>query len=63
MSARFNVDGAAQYAKLSASFLNKLRVFGGGPKYLKIGRRVLYDQADLEMWLAAHKRGSTSDTG
>jgi predicted DNA-binding transcriptional regulator AlpA len=63
MSIRLNVKGAAQVASLSVSFLNKLRVYGGGPRYSKIGRRVLYDQVDVEAWLADHKRGSTSDTG
>jgi hypothetical protein len=46
---------------LSASTLNKLRVFGGGPKYLKLGRTVVYDVTDLDAWLATKRRASTSD--
>lgn len=62
-SLRLNVDGAATYTGLSVSTLNKLRVFGGGPLFLKLGRRVIYDVADLDAWLAARRRRSTSDNG
>jgi hypothetical protein len=61
MSVRHDVEGAARYTGTSASFLNKRRVFGGGPQYLKLGRKVLYDQGDLDAWMAAHKRQSTSE--
>ena len=57
---RLKVDAAARYTGLSASTLNKLRVFGGGPAYLKLGRRVVYDAADLDAWLATQRRTSTS---
>jgi len=39
---------AADFSGLSKSTLDKMRVFGGGPPYLKIGRRVVYDPADLD---------------
>jgi predicted DNA-binding transcriptional regulator AlpA len=58
---RFTVEAAARYAGLSASTLNKLRVYGGGPSYLKLGRRVVYDRNDLDAWLAGMRRASTSD--
>jgi len=60
---RLAVDGAAQYLGLSVSTLNKLRVFGGGPVFLKLGRRVAYDVADLDLWLETKRRRSTSDDG
>jgi predicted DNA-binding transcriptional regulator AlpA len=60
---RLNVEAAAGYTGISASTLNKLRVFGGGPVFLKLGRRVAYDVADLDAWLAARRRRSTSDHG
>lgn len=60
---RMPVDGAAAYTGLSVSTLNKLRVFGGGPVFLKLGRRVAYDVADLDAWLASKRRTSTSDDG
>jgi excisionase family DNA binding protein len=55
------VDDAARYLGLSASYLNKLRVFGGGPSYHKLGRRVLYRRDDLEQWLGGHRFETTSE--
>ena len=52
---------AALYLGLSASFLNKLRCTGGGPGYVKLGRRVLYPKAELEAWIEARRRQSTSE--
>ncbi len=55
---------AAEYLGLSASTLAKMRLRGDGPIYSKAGPRVVvYDLADLESWLTARKRTSTSDTG
>jgi hypothetical protein len=34
-----NASEAAEYLGISVSTLSKRRVFGGGPKYLKLGRR------------------------
>jgi predicted DNA-binding transcriptional regulator AlpA len=60
---RLTVEAAAAHIGLSASTLNKLRVFGGGPVFLKLGRRVAYDLTDLDNWLASKRRRSTSDQG
>jgi predicted DNA-binding transcriptional regulator AlpA len=60
-SMRLPVAAAAAHTGLSVSTLNKLRVFGGGPVFLKLGRRVAYDVADLDAWLASKRRRSTSD--
>jgi predicted DNA-binding transcriptional regulator AlpA len=54
---------AAAYCGSSASTFEKLRLTGGGPVYSKIGRRVVYRVDDLDAWLAANRRRSTSDTG
>lgn len=56
-----SVEDAARFVGVSASVLNKLRVYGGGPAYLKIGRRVLYETAALENWVASKRRLSTSE--
>lgn len=53
---------AAAYTGLAKSTLEKLRVTGGGCQFIRIGRVVLYDPDDLDRWLAAHRRRSTSDT-
>ena len=57
---KFAVEDAARFVGVSVSVLNKLRVYGGGPAYLKIGRRVVYEASALEDWLASKRRLSTS---
>jgi predicted DNA-binding transcriptional regulator AlpA len=57
---RLRTPEAAQYCGVSASFLNKLRVTGTGPRFSKISNIVLYDPAALDEWLDAHERTSTS---
>lgn len=52
---------AASFTGLSKSTLEKLRVSGNGPPYIRVGRVVLYDPDDLDRWLAAHRRQSTSE--
>lgn len=54
---------AAAYLGLSASTLAKLRLSGRGPTFCKLGRRVVYRQADLDAYLEASRRNSTSDDG
>jgi predicted DNA-binding transcriptional regulator AlpA len=53
-------DDVARLADLSSSTLAKLRLTGGGPHYIKLGRTVVYDPADVEAWLSIHRRSSTS---
>jgi hypothetical protein len=46
---------------IPTSTLAKLRMRGGGPPFVKIGRAVRYPvRAGLE-WMAAHTRRSTSE--
>ena len=50
----------------AASSLNKFRVFGGGPRFYKVGKKiVLYKRDDLDTWARAlmSERISTSDSG
>lgn len=51
---------AAEYLSLSKSKLEKLRCYGGGPTYLKLGRTVVYDPKSLDSWIDANRRKSTS---
>src|SRR3546814_3336257 len=55
-----NVRDAASFLGLSKSFLDKARIRGDGPHYLKLGSRVLYRTEALQSWLAARERLSTS---
>ena len=59
---RLSVKVAAYHTGLSCSTLNKLRCSGRGPRFAKIGRRVLYDIGDLDGWIAGHLKTSTSNS-
>jgi hypothetical protein len=54
-------DEAAVYLKLSPRTLEKQRVIGGGPRFRKFGRRVVYAVTDLEAWAGARACNTTSD--
>ncbi|MBN8712798.1 MAG: helix-turn-helix domain-containing protein [Xanthomonadales bacterium] len=54
-------DEAAGYLRLSPRTLEKQRVIGGGPKFRKFGRRVMYAVADLDVWAADRSFETTSD--
>lgn len=58
-----NRKEAAKYLGLSASTLAKRAMTGDSPVMRKFGRRVVYLRSDLDAWLDAHQRLSTSDTG
>lgn len=43
---------AASYLGLSRSFLQKTRCTGqGGPKFIRVGRAIVYLREDLDAWL------------
>ncbi|EYS92657.1 transcriptional regulator [Cupriavidus sp. SK-4] len=54
-------DEAADYLRLSPRTLEKQRVIGGGPKFRKFGRRVMYAVADLNTWADQRSYEATSD--
>jgi predicted DNA-binding transcriptional regulator AlpA len=58
-----DASGAAAFLGLSQSTLAKLRLSGSGPVFLKLGRRVFYQLADLERWIASRRFASTSAYG
>ena len=51
---------AAAYCGSTESTFNKLRLTGDGPVYINMGRTVVYDPDDLDGWLDARRRVSTS---
>lgn len=55
-----DVKRAAARVGLSKSTLDKLRVYGGGPRFMKFGRAVRYSTADLDIWVSESRRASTS---
>lgn len=54
-------DEAAAFLRLSPRTLEKLRVIGGGPRFRKFGRRVMYALVDLESWADARSFENTFD--
>jgi len=53
---------AAAYLRGSKSYLDKLRVYGGGPKFARpTKRKILYRKSDLDLWASEHRFGSTSE--
>lgn len=46
---------------VSDGTLENWRTAGIGPKFIKAGRRVLYDPADIEAWKEANRFQSTSE--
>jgi hypothetical protein len=57
-----DTKAAAKFLACSSSKLNKLRVTGGGPMFIKHGRSVRYLRADLHEYRNTRKRRSTNDT-
>jgi predicted DNA-binding transcriptional regulator AlpA len=54
-------EEAAAHVRLSPRTLEKLRVQGGGPRFRKLGRRVVYLLDDLDSWMDARVCAMTSD--
>jgi hypothetical protein len=54
---------AAELLHVSPRTLEKWRVAGAGPVYLKIGRLCFYDDDAIKEWLTTRTRRSTSDRG
>jgi predicted DNA-binding transcriptional regulator AlpA len=54
---------AARMVGLSIRTLEKHRIYGTGPRYSKLGGRVVYSIEDLQAWVAQGAKTSTSDPG
>jgi len=54
---------AARFVGLSIRTLEKHRTYGTGPRYSKLGGRVVYRLEDLQAWVELGARASTSDPG
>jgi excisionase family DNA binding protein len=61
MSPLLTQHDAAQLLRLSERTLERKRLQGGGPRYLKLGHSVRYREEDLAAWLASRVVSSTSE--
>jgi excisionase family DNA binding protein len=52
---------AASILSISVRSLERMRVAGGGPSFVKVGASVRYQPEALEKWITAQSRGSTSE--
>lgn len=59
--AKLTPTEAARYLGVAKGTLAKWRVYGTGPRFLKLGHRVVYDRRDLEAFADAGRRCSTSE--
>ena len=61
---KLRVNDAARHLGLAVSTMNKMRLSGLGPRFIRLTRRrVAYDLDDLEAWVAGRERNSTSEGG
>lgn len=60
--AHLTTKHAAKYLSVSKGYLDRFRLTGGGPRFIKLSpKKVIYDTADLDRWCEAHKQESTAD--
>lgn len=63
-----NCIETARTLRLSLSTLERMRLDGSGPPYIKLGAgkkraRVVYRRSDIDAWLLSCRRQCTSDRG
>jgi predicted DNA-binding transcriptional regulator AlpA len=59
--ATLNTTAAARYIGLSKSTLEKARIYGGGPPFVRVtSRAVRYRVLDLDAWMHERLVSSTS---
>ena len=56
-------DSAARLLHVEVSTLRRWRWSGDGPRFIKVGAAVRYAPDDLEAFIIAGRRRSTSDAG
>jgi excisionase family DNA binding protein len=63
MTVLLTEQGVAKLLQVTVKTLQAWRVRGGGPPFVKVGRCVRYRLEDVEAYVAASTRMSTSDPG
>ena len=49
---KLSTDAAAVFLGVSSKTLGRWRQLGKGPRYLRLGGKVLYPKGELDRWLA-----------
>lgn len=52
---------AAAHLRVSKSYLDKLRVYGGGPPFHRLGRKILYAKPEIDLFVQRRRFSSTSE--
>ena len=55
-------DMAATYLGLTKRTLERWRVNGSGPKFVKVGKKILYRPSDLEAWMTTRTFANTAES-
>lgn len=63
MKTYLTTEKLAEFLNISTQTLNKWRWEGKGPRFIKLGSRVVYDMADVEAYIASQVRSSTTSSG
>lgn len=58
-----NTEQAAMRLNLAKATLEAMRVRGGGPLFVRLGRAVRYRAEDLDAWIGARVHATTSAPG
>lgn len=58
-----NTREAADYVRLGKPTMERFRISGEGPVYVKLGGAVRYRKNDLDSWIETRRVRSTSDAG
>ena len=56
-----SVEQTTERLGIPKATMAKMRWAGSGPKFVKIGRKVYYRVSDIEAWIEAQTRSSTSE--
>ena len=51
----------ASMLKIEVGTLAKQRCCGGGPRFIRVGRAIRYDRADVELWLQSRSGSSCAE--
>lgn len=54
-------DQLATQLGLSIRTLERMRCAATGPRFIKVGKKILYCQADVDAWLAERRYASTAE--